>query len=148
MSVTMKTTKIKDGVTEEEKMEHVSITKGYWFYFQDGENEIAVFGSGWSGKEIVYFNDDPVSEDRNIRFKSTHEFTKNGKHYRIVYEVVSMMTGEVNCQLFIDDVLTDEQNKAVVVKKGKAGWGTILFMFLVGMAFGYTAVNLIMWLFG
>ena len=148
MSVTMKSTKYKDGVIEDERMENVSITKGYWFYFQDGDNEIAVFGSGWSGKEVVYFNDNPVSEDRNIRFVSTHEFTKNSKQYKIVYEVVSMLTGEVKCQLYIDGVMTDEQTKAVVVKKGKAGWGTILLCFVIGMVFGYSAVKAGIWLFG
>ena len=111
-------------------------------YFQDGDDEIAVLGSGWSGKEIVYFNDNPVSEDRNIKFTSNHEFTKNGKHYRVVYTVASMMTGEVHCKLYIDDNLVDEQQKAVLVKKGKSAWKAILIYFVVGMVFGYLGAKL------
>ena len=141
-----------DGLTEancneETKVEYISPTKGYWFYFQDGEDEIAVFGSGWSGKEIVYFNDNPVSESRNMKFKSIHEFTANGKHYRIVYEVVSMLKGQVKCKLFINDEQTDEQDKAVLVKEGRMSWTALIVSFIIGMALGYSFVSLLVWFF-
>ncbi|MBH0057099.1 hypothetical protein I6F65_09005 [Pseudoalteromonas sp. SWXJZ94C] len=33
---------------------------GYKFYFQDGDNQIACFGSYFTGKEEIYVNDDLV----------------------------------------------------------------------------------------
>ena len=134
---------------EGKKVETISAISGYWFYFQDGADEIAVFGSGWSGKEIVYFNDNEVSQCRNWKFESIHEFTKNSKHYKIVYTVVSMLSGEVKCSLFIDGELTDEQTKAVFAKgSSKKAWKTILIFFAVGMVFGYLGAKVALYFVG
>ncbi len=137
---------VHSDISEGDKVELVSPMKGYWFYFQDGDDEIAVFGSGWSGKEIVYFNDNPVSECRNVKFKSTHEFVANEKNYRVVYEVVGMLKGHVKCSLYINDRKTDEQNKAALVKQGKMSWTTLVVSFIIGLAVGYSSVSLIVWL--
>ena len=135
--------------TEDKLVESVSVMNGYWFYFQDGDDEIAIFGSGWSGKEIVYFNDNPVSEARNYRFTSEHTFTKRSKRYKVVYRVVSMLTGEVKCELYIDDELVEEQRKAIIVKGGaKKAWTTILIYFGIGMVFGYLGAKVVLYFAG
>ena len=127
---------------EDKCMDGVTLKNGYWFYFEDGNDQIAVFGSGWSGKEIVYFNDDPISETRNTKFESVHTFTKNGKHYQIVYRVISMMTGEVQCRLYINDQLHDEQSKAVVKGDPKEMWKTLGKFFIIGMVFGFIGAQI------
>jgi hypothetical protein len=132
--------------TKDDSMEYISPKDGFWFYFQDGDDEIAVFGSGWTGKEVVYVNDNPVSESRNYRFNSVHEFTRNGKNYRIEYKVISMARGEVHCSLFINDELLDTQKKAVFVRSGKAAWKAIAMYFVVGMVFGYLGAKLVLYL--
>lgn len=124
-------------ISKDKDLEIVSLKGGYWFYFQDGDDEIAIFGSGWSGKEIVYFNDNPVSEARNLKFISNHEFSKGGKDYRIVYKVESMWRGEVHCSLYINDKLHDTQKKAVMVKSAKSVWKAISFYFVIGFIFGF-----------
>ncbi|NNJ71796.1 MAG: hypothetical protein HKP09_01305 [Enterobacterales bacterium] len=134
---------------EGNKVEKTSVFNGFWFYFQDGDDEIAVFGSGWSGKEVVYFNDNPVSEDRTFKFESTHEFTKNNKTYKIVYKVISMLTGETHCLLYIDGELKDEQKKAVIAKgSGKKALLSILGFFAVGMIFGYLGAKVALYFVG
>ena len=47
---------------------------GYNFYFQEGDNQIACFGSFFTGKEEVYVDDDLVSTKRSFGFKSVHQF--------------------------------------------------------------------------
>lgn len=37
---------------------------GYKFYFQDGDNQIACFGSFFTGKEEIYINDDLINTYR------------------------------------------------------------------------------------
>jgi len=134
---------------EGKKVETISAIYGYWFYFQDGDDEIAVFGSGWSGKEIIYFNDNEVSQSRSWKFETAHEFTKNSKHYKVVYNVISMLTATVKCSLFIDGELTDEQTKAVFAKEGtKSAWWTILIFFAVGMVFGYFGARIALYFVG
>lgn len=136
-------------LNEDNIVETISPINGYWFYFQDGDDEIVIFASGWSGKEIVYFNDNEVSQCRNMKFVSTHEFTKNSKHYKIVYTVVSMLTGQVKCELFVDGEKTDEQTKAVFAKGGSfKAWKSILIFFAVGMVFGYFGAKVALYFVG
>ena len=135
--------------SEDTHVELISPIKGYWFYFENGDDEIAIFASGWSGKEVVYFNDNPVSESRNFRFTSVHKFTKNSVRYKIVYKVVSMLTGEVHCELHINNNLIDEQTKAVVARgSAKKAWLTILGYFGVGMIFGYLGAKIALYFAG
>lgn len=43
---------------------------GYKFYFQDGDNQIACFGSYFTGKEEVFINDELVSSKRSVGRKT------------------------------------------------------------------------------
>ena len=69
--------------------------RGYKFYFQQGDNQIACFGSYFSGKEEVYINDELVSSKRNFGFKSAHEFELEGSTYRVIYAVLNPFTGKI-----------------------------------------------------
>ena len=115
-------------------MSKISLTDGYWFYFDVDNIQIAAWGSAWSGKEVVYLNDDPVSECRNIGRNSEHSFTHAGHSYRVEYNVTSMMRGEIHALLYRDGELFAEQSQAYV-EKGKSGWKSFLktfFSFFVG----------------
>lgn len=133
--------------SEDNSMESFSFTKGYWFYFQDGDNEIAAFGSGWSGKEIIYLNDNPVSEDRSYRFSNDHEFTHKGKHYRVRFKMASFWKAELKCSLFINGQLVEERKKAALVKVGKKSWSAILVFFVIGMVFGFLGAKIAKYFF-
>lgn len=85
-------------------IEEVTLRDGYWFVFEDGEEEIAANGSVWNGKEWVYFNDQLVSEKRNATSRTTeHEFTIGKDRYKLVFYMKSLMKAELECTLYKND---------------------------------------------
>jgi hypothetical protein len=119
----------------------VSLTKGYWFYFEDAGLKITAFGSGFSGKEIIYINDEIVSEKRNYRIKSTHCFDYAGNTYEVSFEMKNMLTGELVCSLTKNKELLHTESKAYFSKKN-VGITSMLQLFLISVLFGigmYTA---------
>lgn len=74
-----------------------SITKGIWFVHKDKFNTVKIFGSN-TGKEMIYLNDELVSEQRNINLKSEHNFDdKNNNKYNIQFITTNLMKGEMDC---------------------------------------------------
>lgn len=77
-----------------------SPTKGIWFVHNDGVNTIRVFISAIC-KEKVFFNEDLVSEHRNIKLKSTHEFQdKNDTTYKVELAATNLRKGEMECLIY------------------------------------------------
>jgi hypothetical protein len=77
-----------------------SPTKGIWFVHNDGINTIRVFISSIS-KEKIFFNEDLVSEHRNIKLKSTHEFQdKNDTTFKVELVVTNLRKGEMECLIY------------------------------------------------
>lgn len=119
---------------------------GYWFYFNDGDTDIAVHGSAWSGKETVYVNDNPVSSKRELlKTQSNHQFVHNGHQYQVRYHITSLMRGDLECKVLKDGALLASQSKAFL-SSSKRSWFNILKMFVVGFIFGLSAVALIKYL--
>ena len=119
---------------------------GYWFYFNDGDTDIAVHGSAWSGKETVYVNDNPVSSKRELlKTVSEHQFVHSGHQYQVRYHITSLMRGDLQCEVFKDGELLASQSKAFV-SSSKRSWLNIVKMFGVGFIFGLSAVALIKYL--
>ena len=129
----------------ENSMSKISLRDGYWFYFNTDDVQIAAWGSAWSGKEIVYLNDDPVSEGRSLGTSSEHTFTHAGHEYRLEYKVTSMMRGEIHALLYKDDALFAEQSLAYIAK-GKGGWKSFLKTFLTFFIGGFAVGALGAWL--
>ncbi len=133
--------------TVEKTMGKASILKGYWFYFQDGDIDIAAFGSGFSGKETIYLNDNPVSEARSFGRRSSHSFQHNGKQYQVVFNVTSMMKGELECELYIDGKLHSKEIKAYITSVNPKTLALKVGMFFViGFAFGFLGAKIAAWL--
>lgn len=100
-----------------EKMSQVSLTKGYWFYFDHEGNDISMFGSTWNGKEIVYFNNKPVSSFRNLnKLKSEHTFSANGHEYSVTTEMKSILRGTIEVQVFCDGELIQTESVSQIEK--------------------------------
>ncbi|MDY6929686.1 MAG: hypothetical protein SWN10_21630 [Pseudomonadota bacterium] len=119
---------------------------GYWFYFNDGDTDIAVNGSAWSGKETVYVNDNPVSSKRELlKTVSEHHFVHNGHKYLVRYHITSLMRGNLECEVFKNGELLASQSKAFV-SSSKRSWLNILKMFAFGFLFGLSAVALVKYL--
>lgn len=131
----------------DENMKSVSIRNGYWFYFEVDGLEIAAHGSAYSGMETVYINDNPVSEKRNLcSTNGTHTFQHQGKEYKVIFEMTSILRGELVCKLYIAGKLHAEQTKAYIESSAK-GAKIFLKSFLtfvvigggVGFLLGYLA---------
>jgi hypothetical protein len=120
--------------------EQVTVRHGYWFYFKDGDLRITAFGSGVSGKEIVYVDDDTVSSKRHFGMRSSHRFSHQGNQYEVEFAIRSLWTGALECILAKNGQILDRTTKAYLVKDSQAFknlWQATLLMTLVGLAIGF-----------
>jgi hypothetical protein len=113
-------------------MSTVTIRNGYWFFFEDQGTEIAVNASAFSGKETVYMNDNPVSEKRSMGVISLHNFQYNGKHYRIKFDVLNILTQKIECTLYVDGKIHSTETKAYIT----GGWKGFVKQFFSWVGFG------------
>ena len=116
---------------------HANVTygEGYYYYFQDGNDEIVARCSTWTGMEAVYVNGEQVSKFRSLGFNSKHEFTYNGLSYRMIFIVNGMMRGSVECILLKGDHVVGEETVALNTRKGNK-WIAI-GMTILGFACGF-----------
>jgi hypothetical protein len=116
---------------------HANVTygEGYYYYFQDGDDEIVARCSAWTGMETVYVNGGQVSKFRSLGFNSKHTFDHNGKIYRMIFIVNGMMRGSVECILLKDNRVVGEECVALNTRKGNK-WVTI-GMTILGFACGF-----------
>ncbi|MFT2090572.1 hypothetical protein [Paraglaciecola sp. 2405UD69-4] len=82
---------------------------GYKIYFRDGDNQIACFGSYFTGKEEVYVNDELVSSKRSLGISSSHKFEFEGSTYQVVFNVQNILIGTLVCSLSKNSKLIEEQ---------------------------------------
>ena len=128
-----------------DKMSQVSLTKGYWFFFEHEGNDISMFGSVWNGKENVSFNNEIVSSFRNLnKFKSEHSFSKNGHNYKVCTHMTNMLRGTLVVSLYCDDELLQTETLSQIGKDkpskrffSKTFLWFLVFGFAVGMLAGY-----------
>ena len=74
--------------------------KGLWCHFDYEGHHIAVHFSIWSGKEVIYVDDHPVSDKRNVlRFTSRHNIEIDGKPLVIELEVENPFIYRVEVRL-------------------------------------------------
>ncbi len=137
----MKVAQRHNTLNAKKNMKNVSLTHGYWFYFEVNGIEIAAHGSAYSGKETIYVNDNPVSEQRNLfNVSTTHTFKHSGKQYQVTFQVSNVFTGKVECNLFEEGQLQATQNKAFIDQTPK-GLGSVLLIlglfFMGGFAMSF-----------
>ena len=93
--------------------------------------------------ETLYLNDNPVSEKRNLFSTSgTHTFQHQGKKYKVIFEMTSILRGELVCKLYIDGRLHMEQTKAYLESSSKGlltFLKTFLIFVLIGSGVGFLA---------
>jgi hypothetical protein len=85
----------------------VSVLKGFWFIFQDGDREIAAWASALTFREQVFINKQLLSEKRSLNIKSKHHLILEENVYEIVFNISNFLTGKLNCSLIKDDVLLE-----------------------------------------
>ncbi|MGE6448406.1 hypothetical protein [Pseudoalteromonas tetraodonis] len=116
---------------------------GYKFYFQDGDNQIACFGSYFTGKEEVYINDDLVSSRRSVNIKSSHKFDFENSRYQVKFDMLNILTGRLECTLYKDQEVLAKQVQSSLPSDPKKAAFFILGCALGGAVFGYTTATVV-----
>ena len=139
---------------------NISMRKGIRGWFDVDGMTISVFGSNWTGREIVRVTDEHgervVSDKHSFRFSTPHEFSVAGNDYRVN---LNIGVGKVEIHLYRNGKLIDsdayvDPDTQVHPETGKIDWRAtikkqfvpILGLFLGGVVFGYVAVNVIQWM--
>ncbi|MBE0377969.1 hypothetical protein PPRY_a0574 [Pseudoalteromonas prydzensis ACAM 620] len=110
---------------------------GYKFYFQDGDDQIACFGSYFTGKEEVYINDELVSEKRSINVTSKHQFELSGNTFNVKFEMHNILTGRLECSLYKNKKLVKSLEQTTLFSNPKKSALFIAGCFVVGFTVGY-----------
>jgi len=116
----------------------VSLSNGYWFYFDDEGTQIAAHGSALSGKETVYVDREIASTKRSYKRTSTHDFQYKGHNYQVVFFMESMLKGTLSCSLYKDGKPLSTTRKSYSIKS--FGWKIFFISMAIGAAFGYILV--------
>jgi hypothetical protein len=115
-----------------------SIKEGIWFVFENDGNKICVWGSSFNGKEIIYLNDQIVSEKRNVKFKGKHQFKdNNGNEFEVEFETVSTLKGELKCDIIKNgNRIKTFTAKYIKPKNKKFNIIFLIFFILLGVIIG------------
>lgn len=144
------------GMKHNGRME-VGLRKGIRAFFDIDDITIAFWGSAWTGREVVTVEDRIVSDKRSLRFETAHHFEHAGIHYKLVFEVVSVLRGEFRIELHREGVLVDsdrfrQSDFGVDPATGRFSWWRLLRTlapyFVAGMAVGAGAAWLVDHLLG
>lgn len=117
-----------------------TFANGYWFVFEDGPHQIAVFNSAWSGKQKVYFDDTIVAEGRNLTgFNSVLAFEVGADLYEVRYLMTSFLKAEIECLVIKNDAIIGRSTQAFYGNKSKMDQALIGF-FATGAVIGVLMV--------
>lgn len=134
----------------------VSARKGIQCFFDVDDVTISVWGSAWTGREIVKVDDRVVSSKLSIRFSTTHDFEHRGHRYQVRFIIASVSTGLTRIELYRDGEMIDfdeARHRSIKIDPAtgkvdwRAGWkalvGWMLLGGAVGAVFGYGAASLV-----
>jgi hypothetical protein len=130
--------------SNDKKTLSVSLSDGIRCYFDIGEHTISVWGSGWSGREVVRVDDQVVSESRNLlRLQNRHDFSLDGASYHLVVKTESIIRAQYGVYLYQGDTLVDSD------QMGKwQGLRIALLCFTGGIIIGFLAAQIGAWISG
>lgn len=121
-------------------IETVTLRNGYWFYFYDGDLRITAFGSGLSGREAVFVEEELVSSKRSFRMGNIHHFDYANHRYQVELKVESIWTGQLSCTLSKDGEVIARETKSYIENPNdfwKANAKGILLIGLLGGVVGF-----------
>ena len=119
-------------------MPEISMKKHLWCHLEYEGHRIAAHFSAWSGKEIIYLDDHPVSEVRNLTsFTGTHPIKIEDVQYMVELEIENPFTLKVELRLKKGARTVARANKRFL-KINKKTILSLLGFFAVAMTVGYT----------
>jgi len=124
----------------EKATKDASLGNGYWFFFNYQNHEIVVYCSAISGREIVYVDEQEVSNKRSLRMNTVHEFAVDGNQLRIDITLKSLLGTEVRCMLLEGDKLLGDEKKSIaftIAGKKLVGKKLLLWFFVIGFVSGF-----------
>jgi hypothetical protein len=132
--------------TQQTSSVDASLLKGVNYYFQDDDNEIRVFISMVSGKEIIHLNGNEVSNKRSLRTKTLHKFTQRKIRYEVEVKVTNILLGHIDCTIIKDGVHVETSQYSYIKSWksfAKTFLQTLVVSFTIGFAVGYGLVKFI-----
>lgn len=125
-------------MNQETKKQDVSLSNGFWFYFDHEGMQIAAHGSALSGKETIFVDSEIVSAKRSFSRSSHHDFTHNGHNYQVIFFMESILKGILSCSLYKDGELVSTTSKSYPMKP--FNWKSFWLALAAGFIVGYCAV--------
>ena len=96
---------LTDKPEPEEKFGKVNYAQGYWYHFEDGDNDITVNASAYSGMHRVYINDQMVCKKRKFGRGCRLEFEYEGAQYSVRFATIKLLTVDYECLVIKDNTL-------------------------------------------
>jgi len=85
-------------------------SKGVWMVFNSDQHIVRVWLSLLTGKEIIYINDEAVSQRRNITsFNTVDSINHRGDHFDVEIDTESLAPYKLNCSVFINGEYIETQ---------------------------------------
>ncbi len=126
-------------------MTQITMRQGLWCHLQHEGHDIAVHCSLWSGKEVVYVDDHPVSEHRNLfRFTGRHALRLNDQDYTLEVEVENPFTYRTEVRLKKGARTVKRESTSMLSRDNSLfkNIAVIAGIAALGAVFGYFAVML------
>ncbi len=142
-------TMLTQDMREQIAAEEVTLKNGYWFVFRDGDDEVAINASAWSGKERYYINGELVAENRSlVKTNRAFRFTHNENAYEIRIKTTNTLTSEWECTALKNDKIIGIASKTYY--EGTTGQilKKFLPLFLIGSIGGTLFVTALVFIAG
>ena len=94
----------------------LSFREGFYFYFQDGDDQIVARRSLWSGKVSIFINEQKITEKYSLAFNNQHEFSHKGATYRVIFSITGLINSRLECLLIKDNRVIGEETRAYKVE--------------------------------
>ena len=128
----------ENGDTYDAKYGQASLRHGYWWHFEDGDDDITVHATMF-GKEYIYINDVLVSEKLGLKFNGHHEFDSAGAEYAVDFKLLNFLTSNMDCLIYKNGTLIGQHAISYFEGGLKAGLKKIWPLFIAGFAIGFVA---------
>jgi hypothetical protein len=109
--------------------------KNMWCHFEHEGHKISIHFSTWSGKEVVYVDDHPVSEKRNVlRLTSKHTFMIREQEFSLELEVENPFSYKAQTRLKKGNEVIGTQSTSMFKERKVIMY--FIFGLIAGLFFG------------